>query len=89
MLEIKTCPLCDGFSSMVRKSKTIVQGQQEFTTYVECKICRCRGPRCLFRDFASPTEARQKAVEMWNRRDGSGNISKVLSKEERCNASEV
>lgn len=70
MQSIKICPLCNGFSDLVRKSKTIVKGETQYTTYVECKVCRCRGPRCLFSEYESPSAARQEAIRLWNRREG-------------------
>lgn len=69
-MKIKVCPLCNGFSNIVKKSKTIVQGNLEYTTYVECKVCHCRGPRFLFRDFEDPRDARLEAIKSWNRRGG-------------------
>lgn len=65
---IANCPFCGGYSNLVRKSKTVVHGETKQTTYVECKVCHCRGQRFLLDDFKTSTEARDAAVESWNRR---------------------
>jgi hypothetical protein len=67
---ILECPLCSAPCYLVRNSKTVVQGEQRKTCYVQCKSCGCRGPRFLLDEFVTPTDARLKAIREWNRRGG-------------------
>lgn len=68
---IANCPFCGGYSDLVRKSKTIVHGVTRHTTYVECKVCHCRGKRFLLDEYDNPTIARNKAVDSWNTRSNT------------------
>lgn len=68
---IGTCPFCGGYSDLVRKSKTIVHGLTRYTTYVECKVCRCRGKRFLLDEYETPKIARRKAIDSWNTRSNT------------------
>ena len=74
--DVKSCPLCGGYSRLRPKSKTIVQQEQRLTCYVECVVCHCRGPRFLLDEFESPSVARDKAVGAWNTRIGDTNVQK-------------
>ena len=66
---IKPCPFCGGFSSLARKSKTIVKGELAYNCYVYCNDCQCRGRRVLLgEDGRTDEESRLLAISHWNRR---------------------
>ena len=67
--KVKPCPCCGGFAKLERKSKTIIQGEQKYVTYVRCVDCDMRGPRVLL-GTNNVTLARQVAIKRWNRRVG-------------------
>ena len=67
--KIKKCPFCGGFSTLAYKSKTIIQGELTFITYVYCKDCNSRGRRVVLdEDGRTPRESRELAISHWNRR---------------------
>ena len=70
LYEVKSCPMCGGYSKLEARSKTIIKGELRYTTYCRCCDCGLRGPRVLLsRDNEhNAQEARRTAVERWNRR---------------------
>ena len=65
-IEIKTCPMCGGTAKLEPRSKTMIGGEQRYTTYCRCVDCDLRGPRILI--GANPRVARETAIKRWNRR---------------------
>ncbi len=69
LTKIKPCPFCGGFSTLAKKSKTIIKGELAYTTYVYCTDCQSRGRRVLLgEDERDDTESRELAISHWNRR---------------------
>ena len=67
--KIKKCPFCGGFGKLLKRNKTVVNGNLEYNCYVTCTKCGARGARFLFKDFESRSVARKVAVDTWNRRE--------------------
>ena len=65
--KIKRCPFCGGYSTLAKKSKTIIKGELAYNTYVYCTDCQSRGRRVLL-DDDNPTASRELAIAHWNRR---------------------
>ena len=65
-LMIDHCPLCGGYGRLEKKSRTFINGETTYVTYVRCVRCDCRGPRHILGE--DPYEARNAAVIDWNRR---------------------
>ena len=81
-MKVNTCPLCNGYSKLEKKSKTVINGFTDYVTYCRCTQCDCRGPRVRLADFDNPTDARQLAVDKWNNRvfdvpDNRNNITLI------------
>ncbi len=70
--EIKNCPFCGGFAKLESKSKTIIDGELAYVTYVRCVKCCAHGRRFRLWDGKDPRVIRKKAIDAWNRRVNYG-----------------
>lgn len=67
-MALKSCPFCGGYARLERRSKTVVNGERAFNTYVRCTVCDARGARFLLQDFPCSSEAHKAATKAWEGR---------------------
>ena len=65
--QLKSCPFCGGKGHLRKKNRTMIDGKTRKNCYVYCVECDARGKRYL-EDELNSREAREKAIEAWNRR---------------------
>ena len=72
--ELKNCPFCGGESILEYNHRAFIKSQTTKVAFVRCKVCNARSGRVELRDFgcsSHSTEASQKAVAAWNKRDNA------------------
>lgn len=67
-MRLRACPFCGGYAKLERRSKTVVNGEKTFNTYVRCTACDARGARFLLQDFPTTADAHRAAVDAWEGR---------------------
>ena len=65
-MKIRECPMCGQTVRVRNHNKTIIKGELAYNCYVYCERCDVRGPRVLYDDYETASEAHQEAVRRWN-----------------------